>query len=327
MADLNLTFACPMYDRVVPLATGEVRPECINLTIQTGESRQIFDKMGGGLSFDLSEMSSSEYISRFSAGTCPFVALPVFPSRLFRHGFIAVNRKAGIRSPKDLEGKRVGVPLYTITAAVWIRGLLQHEYGVDLSKIHWVQGAMEKPGPHGRPGPLPPLLKAISIEENKSGKGLSQRLYDGEIDATLGFALPKEIGRNPDIDRLFPNYREVEKDYYRRTGIFPIMHTLVIRRALYEQHPFVAQSLYDAFRKAKEIALRRMMSPAAAGVLPYMQPWLMADAEEIDEVFGGDPWPYGIEPNRRTLEALVRYLVDQSLIPAPVKIEELFLLP
>src|SRR5262249_39291581 len=155
----------------------------------------------------------------------------------FRHGFIFCNRNSGIRTPKDLEGRRIGIPLYTMTAAIWIRGLLQHEYGVDLSQVRWVQGALKKPGAHGRPT-VPPLIRPPRIEANGSGKSLSRLLADGEIDAVFGSRLVEGFGTNPDIQRLFPNYRELEKDYYRRSRIFPIMHLVVIRRDVHEAHPF-----------------------------------------------------------------------------------------
>jgi len=166
-----------LYDRMLRLYTGEVQPRGIDLRfLANDEPRDIFDRMGGKFEFDASEMSSSEFISRFGTGHCPFVAIPVFASRLFRHGFIFFNRKAGIRTPKDLEGKRVGVPLYTMSAAIWIRGLLQHEYGVDLSKVRWVQGALKRPGAHGRPT-VAPLLKQPDIEINRSGHSLSARSW------------------------------------------------------------------------------------------------------------------------------------------------------
>jgi 4,5-dihydroxyphthalate decarboxylase len=321
MSKLKLSFAFTLYDRLVPLYTGEVQADGIDFNfIPIDLPRPIFDRMAGGLEFDVAEFSSSEFVQRFAADKCPFVALPVFLSRAFRHGFIAVNRKAGIKSPKDLEGKRVGVPLYTMTAAIFIRGMLQHEYGVDLSKIHWVQGAMNEPGAHGSPTVLP-LLKSVPIETNNSGKSLSDLLMDGTIDASVGTSLPVAVRKNPDIQRLFPNFKEIEKEYYRRTKIFPIMHLVVIRRDVYEKYPFVATSLYNALNKSKDLALEKMRSLRA---LRYMLPWLMDHVDETDEAFGGDPWPYGVEPNRPTLEALVRYLHDQSLIAKPVPVDDLF---
>jgi 4,5-dihydroxyphthalate decarboxylase len=225
-----------------------------------------------------------------------------------------------VRKPKDLEGKRIGVPLYTMTAAVWIRGLLMHEYGVDLSDVRWVQGSINKTGQHGNPTVLP-LLKHVAIENNTSDKTLSDLLEDGTIDAVVGTDFPAALYRNPTIKRLFPNFPEVERDYYRATGIYPIMHLVAIKRDLYERHPFVATSLYNALSKSKEIALSRMR---AAGMLATMMPWMLAEIEKMDAVFGRDPWPYGLEPNRKTLEALVLYLAEQSLIAKPIAVDDLF---
>src|SRR5215510_3892313 len=206
MAKLKLSFACALYDRMQPLYAGEVQPDGIDLNfIPIEEPRPIFDRMSGGEEFDVAEYSSSEFVQRFANKQCPFVALPVFPSRCFRHGFIAINKRSGITKPKDLEGRRVGVPLYTMTAAIFIRGLLQHEYGVDLSKIKWVQGAMNTPNAHGSPTVLP-LLKPVPIEENRSGKSMSELIEERVVDATLGTSLPEAIRYNPDIARLFPDY-------------------------------------------------------------------------------------------------------------------------
>ncbi len=320
MAQLSLTFACGRYDRTEPLRTGDVKVEGIDLNfIPIDEPRIIFDRLARG-EFDVSELSASEFISMTGRGNCPFVALPVFPSRVFRHGFIFVNTRAGIRSPKDLEGKRVGVPLYTQTAAIWIRGLLAHEYAVNLEKIRWVQGAVEKAGSHGQPK-VPPLLKPVKIEVNESGDSLGELLAKGEIDALLGSRRPETLGRHPDVVRLFPDYRQLEREYYQRTGIFPIMHLAAIRREAYEKNPWIADSLYRAFVDARNFALARMRF---SGSQSYMLPWQFADVDEIDEVFGGDPWPYGVDANRPTLEALVQYMVEQSFIAEVIAVDTLF---
>jgi 4,5-dihydroxyphthalate decarboxylase len=317
---LPITFACGLYDRVLALQTGEVKPAGIELNfLVMDDPRQIFDRMSGRLEFDACEMSSSEFISRYAANKLPFVALPVFASRVFRHGFILVNRKR-VSSAKDLAGKRIGIPLYTQTAAIFIRGLMQHDLGIDLSKIEWVQGAVNEPGAYGNPSVMP-MLKPVKIVPNQSGKSLSDLLEAGEIDAIVGSNLPKALGHHPDVVRLFPDYRAREKDYYVRTKIFPIMHLVVIRRDVYEANPFVATSLYDAFCTAKDMAWKRIRY---ASTLRYMLPWLPDDVREIDEVFGGDCWPYGIEPNRPTLEALVTYMVEQGLIPEKIPLEKLF---
>jgi 4,5-dihydroxyphthalate decarboxylase len=322
MPDVPLTLASGFYDRMHALYTGEVKPAGVDLTfIPIDDPRQIFDRMGGGLEFDASEFSLSEHITKLVAGNSPFVAVPVFISRVFRHQFIFINTKSGIRHPKDLEGRRVGVPLYVQTAAVFIRGLLQHEYGVDLSTIRWVQGAMEHPGTHGKPNVLG-LLKSIDIEQNTSGKSLNQLLEDGGIDAMITASIPEPYGRTSSVERLFPNFRQVEADYFKRTKIFPIMHVLAIKRSVYERHPFIATSLYNACCEARALAIHRMRD---VGALRYMLPWLVDDFHEIDRVFGRDFWPYGIEENRPTLEALMTYLHEQAMIPRTVPIEDIFI--
>src|SRR5262245_35044476 len=320
MSKLPITFACGLYDRMLALYTGEVKPDGIDLNFLTiDDPRQIFDRMGRNLEFDACEMSSSEVISRLAAGRNEMVALPVFPSRVFRHGFITVNRKA-VKTPKDLEGKRIGVPLYTQTAALFVRGLLKDEYGVDLSGVHWVQGAANSAESHGNSA-APPLLKPVSIEQNRSGFSLSELLERNEIQAIIGSGLPVALKTNPDVVRLFPDFYARELDYFRRTRIFPIMHLVAIKRDVYERHPFIASSLYKAMTEAKDVALEKMRN---LGALRYMLPGMAVEIDTIDDVFGGDPWPYGIEPNRPTLEALVRYLVEQSLIKATIPVADLF---
>ena len=321
MADLRLTFACGPYDRTEALQNGAIRPDGIDLDyLDIQAPREIFDRMVRKHEFDVSEMSSSEFISTMARGDCPFVGIPVFPSKAFRHGFICINTKSGIRGPKDLEGKRVGLPMYTQTASVWIRGHLQHEYGVDLGTIHWVQGAIEKAGAHGNPEP-PDLLKPVDIEINTGDKSLSELIADGGIDAVLGSRLPDSVNTHSDVVRLFPDYRAEERAFYQRTRIHPIMHLVVIRREIYDKDPWIAESLYKALNAAKDLALENMRF---SGAQRYMLPWLYPDIDEIDELFGGDPWPYGVEANRPTLEALVQYLHDQDFIAAPMPIEDLF---
>jgi 4,5-dihydroxyphthalate decarboxylase len=313
-----LTFACGIYDRTDALRTGDVAVEGIDLNFLAIEApREIFDRMGGRQEFDVAEFSSSEFISRLARGGCPFVALPVFPSRVFRHGYIYVNRKSDIRTPQDLAGKRVGVPLYTMTAAVWIRGHLVHQYGVDLSTIRWVEGAINEPGRHGDPS-APALLKPARIEHDQKGRSLRDLLLAGEIDAIAGSQRPKP---HPDIAPLFSDSRAVERAFYQATHIFPIMHLIVIRRDTYEQNPWIGYSLYKGLVDAKANALARMRK---TGAHPYMLPWVHHDVDEINDVFGGDPFPYGIEPNRPTLEAMVQYMAEQHFIPQPIPIADLF---
>ncbi len=321
MNRLPLTFACGAYDRTEALRTGEISPEGINLNyIAIEASREIFDRMVGNQEFDCAELSSSEFIRMVDGGKAPFVAIPVFPSRAFRHGFIFINRHAGISKPKDLEGKRIGTGLYTQTAAVYIRGHLQNDFDVDFSKVKWVQGAIEKPGPHGQPSTRP-LLQPVDITENESPYSLAELLARGEIDAMIPARRPPGFGKNPDIVRLFPNFRELEREMYVRSKIHPAMHVLAIRRDVYERNPWIAASLYKAFNAAKDWAVDRMRVSITQST---MFPWHLSEFDEIEQLMGGDPWPYGIEPNRSTLEALILFLHQQHMISRRMPAEELF---
>lgn len=316
---IPITLACALYDRMQALYTGQVQPEGIDLTFHIEEfPRKLFDSAMAFREFDVCEMSSSDYITRVSAGNCPFVALPVFPSKMFRHGMIAINRRSGIRTPRDLEGRRVGVMRYTMTAAVWQRGHLQNDYGVDLSTIHWVEGAINSPGSHGVPTIIPP---GTQFEINNSGKSLSELLAEGKVDATLGTHLPDSRFTSKDVVRLFPDFKEVEKAYYKRTGIFPIMHLIAIKRDVYEKHPFIAQGLYRAFCESKRAALVRMRNYSA---LRFMLPWLPAELDELDEVFREDPWTYGLEEARTNLGTLMTYMVQQGMLKSAIPVEDLF---
>ncbi|KAJ9295623.1 hypothetical protein DTO217A2_9007 [Paecilomyces variotii] len=316
---LPLTFACGSYDRTDALAKGEIQAAGIDLNyISIDHPRDIFDRMIGGKEFDVSEMSLSEYICRYADGERDLIAIPVFPSRAFRHGYITINTDL-VQKPTDLNGKRIGVQLYTMTAAVWIRAALA-DAGVDLSTITWVEGAFEKPGPHGKVTPKP-LLRPVNMVKNESGKSLGQCLQDGDIAATIGAETPPCFGKAPNIQRLFPDTRETMKSYFQQTGIFPIMHVVVIKKEVVERWPFVATSMFNALDDSKNLALHRMKF---GGTNKYMLPFLQSDLEEIEQLFGGDPWPYGLEKNRKTLEAAVSYLYEQAMISRKIPIEELF---
>lgn len=318
----QLNYISGLYDRVLPLLTGEASAEGFDLRFHPLDNpRGVFDLMARSSDYDASEMSSSEYITAVSRGGSPFVALPIFVSKMFRHSFIFINANSGISEPRDLAGKRIGVPLYTQSAAVWIRGILNSEYGVDLSGVRWVDGSLNQAGRYGDPK-VPPLLKPINLEHAPADRSLNDMLVTGELDAVLGAEVPDALGGVPHVRRLFPDYREREKDYYRRTGIFPIMHMVVLRRAVVERHPGAGQALFNAMCKAKAIAEQKMRDVSATR---YMLPWLNADIEEIDSVFGGDHWAYGVDANRRTLEQFIAYMVDQDLIAAPIPVESLFL--
>src|SRR5260370_10551060 len=243
MSRLALAFACCRYDRMDAIREGDVVPAGLTLNCITLKSgREIFDRMVGGQEFDVAELSASEFISLMGRGDCPFVALPVFPSRVFRHGYIFINTRRGIRTPKDLEGKRVGLPLYTQTAAIWVRGHLMHEFNVDVATIRWVEGAVEKAGAHGR-AHAPALLRPVQIERSAGAAPLGSVLSPGPIAALIGSPKPDELGRHPDVARLFPDYRRRERDLYQRTKICPIMHLIAMRRDLDERQRWVAQNL------------------------------------------------------------------------------------
>jgi 4,5-dihydroxyphthalate decarboxylase len=323
MGNLALTMACGPYDRFEALRNGIVRPEGIDLTYLAIQSPpEIFVQTVKKQSFDISEMSASMYITLKTQrqGDFPFIALPIFPLRMFRHGFIFVNKRSGIKHPKDLEGKHVGVPEYRQTAAVWIRGLLQNDYGVSLETIKWHEGGANKARQHDPTMDLRPQ-KEIWVESLADGKTLTGMLAAGEINAMIGARRPDCLGSSPDIGRLFPDYRAVEREYYKNTGIFPIMHVLVVKEKLYREKPWVAESIYKASDESKRWCLKQMRF---SGAIRYTLPWLLADVDEMDEVFGADPWPYGIEANRETLETLVRYLVDQHFISKPVTLDAMF---
>ena len=318
MPNLPLTIACGPYDRMEGIRSGAVQIEGIDptyLAIQTPP--EIFARMIRTQEFDVSEMSTSTYFSERSRGTFPFIALPVFPSRVFRHGNIFINTRAGISRPRDLEGKRIGTLGYRQTACVWIRGILKDEYQVDLDTLTWVEGGLDSPWQGDSQRPVP----GVRMERAPDRSTLNDMLAAGEIDALIGARRPASFGTSPDVGRLFPNAREVERDFYRRTHIFPIMHTIVMREELYRAKPWIAVSLYKAFEESKRLALREMRF---SGAMRYMLPWLYDEIDEIDQLFDGDPFPYGLDANRATLEAFARYMLDQKLIERPVDVGGLF---
>ncbi len=320
MEKLHVTVACGDYDRTKALQDGSVQAEGIRLNYIPLQAEEIFWRMGGHREFDASEMSLSNQITMVSRGNAPFVAIPVFPSRFFRHSCVFINADSGIQKPQDLQGKKVGAPEYSITAAVWIRGMLKDDYGVATHDMEWFSGGQEEPGRRERVAlKLPPEIKLSPIAADKTLNGM---LESGEIHALISARAPScFVKGSPKVRRLFPNYKEVEVDYYKRTKIFPIMHVLVIRKEIYEQHPWVARSLYKAFCEAKQRAIQAMH---VSNTLACTLPWLFAEIEQLKQIFGSDWWPYGIEPNRHTLETLIRYMGEQGLIDRPVKVEEVF---
>jgi 4,5-dihydroxyphthalate decarboxylase len=320
MKKLRLTLACWDYDRTRALSDGSIRADGIDLVYLTQPVEETFFRMLRFREFDCSEMSLSSYVASLNSQDPPFIAIPAFPSRYFRHSCIFVAAKSGIRKPEDLKGKRVGVPEYQMTAPVWIRGILSDDYGVKVTDVEHLSGGEEEPG---RDEKLKlDLPSSIRLKPIGPQQTLSRMLAAGELDALVTARAPSTFKSQPDaVKRLFPNYVELEKEYFRRTKIFPIMHTLVIRRDVYAANPWVAQSLYKAFVAAKAKAYELYDQTAA---LPAMVPWLVPQLEEARREMGEDWWPYGLEPNRRVLETFLRYHHEQGLSKRRFTPEELF---
>ena len=318
VAQLRMTLACWNYDRTRGLAEGRIRPDGIDLNYVTIPVEETFFRMLRYKEFDAAELSLSSYVLSLFRPDRPFIAIPVFPSRVFRHSCIYVNAASGITEPKDLIGKRVGTPEYQMTAAVWIRGILAEEYAVPVDSVTYVTGGQEEPG---RPEKLPlDLPSTIRVERIGSEQTLSSMLARGDIDALYTARTPSTF-RSASVKRLFEGFPAVERDYYRRTTIFPIMHTLVIRRDVYDRDRWVAQSLYKAFRVAQQETYADLMETAA---LKAMLPWLPAHIEELRCEMGDDFWPYGLDRNRHTLATFLRYSHEQGLARERLEPEALF---
>lgn len=321
MTDLRLKLACWDYDRTRPLVDGRVRPEGIVLDVTFLRPRETFPRMLDDREFDTSELSLASYASLVGRGDCPFIAVPIAVSKIFRHSCIYVHRDAAIERPEDLRGKRVGTTQFSSTAAVFMKGLLSDDFGVRQEDMTWFMGGLTTPAQK----PLIPLDLGPGLELNfLAGEETLEGMFDeGRLDALLSIYLPDSFleGR-PWVRRLFPDYRSIEEDWFRRTGIFPIMHTLVLQRDTYEEHPWVARSIYDAFDRATDVAMEELYDTDA---LRVCLPWLLHHVEEARSVFG-DPkwWRHGLEANRPTWEALGRYVYEQGLSPRPVSADELF---
>jgi 4,5-dihydroxyphthalate decarboxylase len=320
VSKLRLTLACWDYDRTRALADGSVPPEGIELNYLKLHVEETFFRMLRHREFDAAEMSLSSYVMSVARGDSPFVAIPAFPSRFFRHSCIFVSTWSAIREPKDLAGKRVGSPEYQMTAPVWIRGILQDEYGLDPADMSYCTGGEEEPGREEKLAlELPAKFKVARIG---AAQTLAQMLADGEIDALYTARIPSTFRSRPDaVKRLFEDYVEVERAYYRKTRIFPIMHTIVLRRDVYEANRWIAQSLFKAFVEAKRRVLEDLYTTSA---LTTMLPWQVAQVEEARRELGEDWWPYGIAANRHVLETFLRYHHEQGLSKRRLQPEELF---
>ncbi len=320
MSNLKLKLACWDYDRTRPLIDGRVKPDGIDLEIEILRPRQAFQRMLDNKEFHVSELSLASYTALKGRGDCPFVAVPVALSKIFRHSCIYVRTGAGINKPEDLRGKRVGTSQWSSTGLVFMRGMLQHDFGLEARDMHWFMGGLNS-------FVEPPLIPLDLPEDIRldflSGRQTLEKMFEaGELDALLSLYIPNLFleGR-PNIARLFPNFREIEQDYYRRTRIFPIMHTVVLREDVYRAHPWAARSIYRAFVAARDLAVDGLYDTDA---LRLALPWLIDHVEEAWRIFGKDFWAYGLEPNRPTFEAVGRYVHEQGLAPRVVSADELF---
>lgn len=322
MTKVSLTYGGLLYlDRTLPLYLGDVTPPGVDLNYVAFKSPgDLFRRQAQLAEFDVSEMSLGTYIIMTARGDNRFVGLPIFVSRNFRHSQIYINANSGIEKPEDLRGKRVGILEYQMTAALWMRAFLQHDYGVAPSDVSWFTGGLIEPKFAERLSlELPP---EISLELIPEGATLERMLYSGELDALLTVQPPQ--GFNPaktPVRRLFPDYRAVERDYFNRTGYFPIMHLIVLRRETYERHRWLPATLHETFQRAKEVGYQRLR--AITGLAVGL-PWLGADLAEVDEVFAGDAFPYGLSENLPVLKAMTQYAHEQHLTERLVDAYELF---
>ena len=320
MSRLNLSFACWGYDRTEALQTGQVRPDGIDLNFQVLDVEETFFRMIRNREFDVAEMSMSSYCVTLGREDPGFIALPVFPSRFFRHAGIFVSAKSGIEKLSDLVCKRIGVPEYQLTAPVWIRGILQDEYGVDPSSVTYFFGGEEEPGREEKLKiNLPEKFKVIPIGPEQT---ISRMIADGELDAVYAPRAPSTFYSEPEkVRRLFPDFVSVEKAYFAKTGIFPIMHVVAIRRDVYEKNRWVAQALYKAFVEAQKLVCLLWMVSAS---LKTMLPWQIAAVEDTIATMGKEWWPYGIDRNRHVIETFTRYHHEQGLSPRQLTVEDMF---
>jgi ABC-type nitrate/sulfonate/bicarbonate transport system substrate-binding protein len=309
VARLNLTFACGDYDRTRALEEGVIRPDGIDLTYLRLPVEETFFRMLRHREFEVAEMSLSSYVVSLREDPAPFVALPVYTSRMFRHGSLYCHADAGIDSPRDLRGKVVGTPEYQLTACVWMRGILGDRHDVPFDSVSYVTGGQESTGRVEKAAV--DLPDSVRLRRAPADRTLAAMLADGEIDALCTPRVPSPFAAgDPRVRRVFPDVVAAEKEYYAATGIFPIMHVVVVRRDVYERRPWVAQSLYKALLAAKDAAYRTLYDTSA---LRFMLPWLTPQLEEARALLGEDYWSYGIEGNRTTLETFLRYHHEQGL--------------
>ena len=319
MSKVPLTLAISHYDHVTELMNGRVPVEGIDLTPLNLQIEEIFFRMFTYRDFDASEVSMAKFSSLASQGDSPFVGIPVFPSRVPRHSSIYVRKDGSVKQPSDLQGKRVGIPEWAQTAAVYSRGLLQHQYGVDLTSIQWVQAGVDQPGRQEKVKLN--LPKGINYS-SALDKSLSGMLVSGEIDCALSAHPPAcfEHG-HPNVVLMFPDYLEIEQQYVKQTGIFPIMHAVAIKREIVDKYPWVAANLFKAFEEAKNRSMARVLNNTSSAI-PI--PWGYEIARRMQDIVGKDLLPYGVDANRTTLDAFLQYAFEQGVCHKRMQPEDLF---
>ncbi|MFC6284208.1 MULTISPECIES: PhnD/SsuA/transferrin family substrate-binding protein [Polaromonas] len=315
---LPLTVACWDYDRTRLLFDGQVAIEGCETNMLCLPVEETFFRALRSTEFDVAELSLSSYTMMRSRGSCPYIAIPVFLSRMFRHSAIYVRADSPLRTPEDLRGRTVGVPEYQLTAPVWVRGILQDEYGVQPHELRWRTGGVETPGRHEKVSFAAP--PGVQVESIPATDTLDQQLLDGRIDALIAPRAPASFVQGKSV-RLFNNLRETERAYYAKTGIFPIMHVVGIRAALVEQQPWLAASVYKAFNQAKDHALREL---SEVGALKTSLPWLTSEYDDTVAAMGRDFWQYGVQSNKAALDAFLRYHHQQGLSSRLMQAGELF---
>ncbi|HEY1504916.1 MAG TPA: hypothetical protein VGF92_11495 [Stellaceae bacterium] len=325
MAKLKLILGCWHYDRTRALADGSVQPDGIELEYRSApQVGAIMERTMKG-EFDVSELGITYYLRSLEQPDPPFVAIPVFPNRLFRHGAIFINKESGIQEPRDLIGRKVGeLHRYGHDAGIWAKGPLHEDYGVAADSMSYYVGELETPS-RSADWAVPVHPPGVTISGIRAGQTLDQMLLDGEIDALFSAWLPPSMrAGSPKIGRLFEDFETVERDYFARTKVFPIMHTVVIKRSVYRENPWVARAVMDAFEKAKQAAQNTYRAGSIFFSPALMIPWAAALQERNRRLMGDDFWPYGIERNRQALETCLRYNRQQRLLARDWKLEELF---
>ena len=320
MANLRLTMATYDYDHVRDLASGEIRPQGIDLTSMCFRVEEIFYRFANTFEWDVSELSFAKYCSMMSYDEPPITGIPVFVSRVFRHSAFYIRRGGGVTRPENLAGKRVGIPEWTQTATVYARGLMVHQYGIPLTDIDWIQAGVDQPGRVEMADiTLPDGVRYTQVPD----RTLTEMLLAGDLDAVISAHPPHAfLDGNPDMIRLFPDFREDEARYFKETGIYPIMHTVAIKRSVFDENPWIAMNLLTAFEEAKQRSIERL-SGVTASRIPM--PWIYDDFARLrDEMFAGDYWPYGIEPNRTTIDAFLQYCHEQGVCRRRLQPEDLY---